>query len=68
MAADNKFIDVFRAHPKAKQIFVSGGQPFLEKEQAENYARGLKTEVETIDRPKEADEKVVVSDEKVVKP
>jgi hypothetical protein len=56
--ATNNFVDVFRAHPKVKEIYVAGEQPFLDEQQAKNYARGQKCEVETIARPKEADEKV----------
>ncbi len=58
MAASNNWVDVFKAHPKVKQIFVADGQPFLDEKEAQNYARGQKCDVETVARPKEADEKV----------
>ncbi len=50
-----KYVDVFKAHPKTKEIFVVDGQPFLDETQAKNFARGTKNEVETIARPDEAD-------------
>ncbi len=55
----NKYIDVFKAHPTAKQIFVVDGQPFLDEAQAKNFARGTKNKIETIERPSEADLKEV---------
>jgi hypothetical protein len=50
-----KYGDVFKAHPTTKVIFVVDGQPFLEEAQAKNFARGTKQEVETIERPSDAD-------------
>lgn len=48
-----KFKNVFAAHPKAKEIYVVKGQPFVNKRYAENYAAEVKAEVETINRPSE---------------
>lgn len=45
-----KFKNVFAAHPKAKEIYVVNGLPFVNKRYAENYAAEVKAEVETIER------------------
>jgi hypothetical protein len=48
--------EVFEAYPKATQIFVCDGQPFLTKSAAGNHARTVGKDVETINRPAAAEE------------
>jgi colicin import membrane protein len=56
-----EFGTVFECYPGAEELFIVNDQPFLDKSQAENYARGIDAKVIAIKRadakPDKADAK-----------